>query len=165
MKRNYKIIVILMVILIIIIFLVQKKFFKIENEWQIKILNNWNNDSLLKLTNLKNKSYLKICVLKPYESNIINNSNLNELNLMNSYLKKIVYIGDEGHWALVTLIDDEVEVFRFERNEVDISYLGLNKKINFPINFDEKRCVDFENGFLYLFENEKRKYIILGEIK
>ena len=165
MKRNYKIIVILMVILIIIIFLVQKKFFKIENEWQIKILNNWNNDSLLKLTNLKNKSYLKICVLKPYESNIINNSNLNELNLMNSYLKKIVYIGDEGHWALVTLIDDKVEMFKFKRNQVDISYLGLNVKINFPKNFDEKDCMEFKNGFLYQFENENRKFIIFGERK
>lgn len=166
MRKEHKIIVSLIVVLsIFVIFFVQKSFFKIENEWQVKILNSWKNNSFLKLTNLINKSYVEVCVLKPYESNIINNSNLNELNLMNNYLKKISYIGDEGHWALVTLIDNKVEVFKFKRDQVDISYFGLKEKINFPMNFDEKECIGFENGFLYLFENEKRKYIIFGEIK
>lgn len=166
MRKNYKIIVSLIIILsIVITFFVQKTLFKIKNEWQVKILNSWENNSFLKLTNLTDKSYVKVCILKPYNSNIINNPNLNELNLMNNYLKKISYIGDEGHWSLVTLIDDKVELFKFKRNEVDISYFGLNEKINFPMNFDEKECIVFENGFLYLFENEKRKYVIFGEIK
>lgn len=166
MRKDYKIIVSLIVILsIVVIFFVQKSFFKIENELQVEILNSWKNNSFLKLTNLINKSYEKVCILKPYESNITNNSDLNELNLMNNYLKKVSYIGDEEYWALVTLIDNKVEVFKFKRNQLDISYFGLNEKINFPMNFDEKECIDFENGFLYLFENKKRKYVILGEIK
>ncbi len=166
MKKDYKIILSLIVgFSIVVIFFVQESFLRIENEWQIKILSSWKNNNFLKLTNLTNKNYVKVCVLRPYESDIINNSNLNELNLMNNYLKKISYIGDEGHWALVTLIDDKVEMFKFKRNQVDISYLGLNVKINFPKNFDEKDCMEFKNGFLYQFENENRKFIIFGERK
>ena len=79
MRKDYKIIVSLIVILsIVVIFFVQKSFFKIENELQVEILNSWKNNSFLKLTNLINKSYVKICILKPYESNITNNSDLKE---------------------------------------------------------------------------------------
>ena len=167
MFRNNRVIKILKTILIILILiiLIKNLVFKAENKLQIELLNSWKSNSLVKLTNLTSKDYKGICVINPYESNIDNNENSNEINQMNSYLKKISYVGDEGNWAFVTSIDNNIEIFKFNRKEIDIFSSLSNSKIKFLDNFIPNNCIDFKNGFLYLFENEKRKYIILGELK
>jgi hypothetical protein len=167
MFKNNKIVKILKSILIILILIILSRnlFFKIENQLQIELLSKWKDNSLIKFTNLINKDYNRICVINPYESNIDNDENSNEINQMNDYLKKISYVGDEGNWAFVMSIDNSIELFEFNRGEIDIFSSLSNSKIKFPDNFVPNNCIDFKNGFLYLFENEKRKYIILGELK
>jgi predicted RND superfamily exporter protein len=167
MFKNNKVVKILKITLIILILIIFAKnlVFKTENQLQIELLNKWQNNSLIKITNLTDKHYNSICVINPYASNIDNNKNSNEIIQMNNYLKKISYVGEEGNWAFVTSLDNNIEMFKFNRGEIDIFSSESNKKIKLPDNFLANKCVDFKNGFLYLFENEKRKYIILGELK
>ncbi|RWS49818.1 hypothetical protein CKA56_06945 [Arcobacter venerupis] len=152
-------------IILILIILARNLVFKMENQLQIELLNKWKDNSLIKFTNLINKDYNRICVINPYESNIDNDENSNEINQMNSYLKKISYVGDEKNWAFVMSIDNNIELFEFNRGEIDIFSSISNSKIKLPDNFLPNKCVNSKSGFLYLFENEKRKYIILGEVK
>ena len=167
MFKNNKVVKILKSILIILILIILSRnlVFKMENQLQIELLNKWKDNSLIKFTNLINKDYNRICVINPYESNIDNDENSNEINQMNDYLKKKSYIRAEKNWSFVMSVDNNIELFEFNRGEIDIFSSVSNSKIKFPDNFIPNKCVNFKNGFLYLFENEKRKYIILGEVK
>jgi hypothetical protein len=167
MFKNNKVVKILKSILIILILIILSRnlVFKMENQLQIELLNKWKDNSLIKFTNLINKDYNRICVINPYESTIDNDENSNEINQMNDYLKKKSYIRAEKNWSFVMSVDNNIELFEFNRGEIDIFSSVSNSKIKFPDNFIPNKCVNFKNGFLYLFENEKRKYIILGEVK
>ena len=135
---------------------------KEENNYpEVKLLNIWENNRFVKVTDLLEKNYEKICVLPPYGGEVFEEDNTSEVQKMNAYLKSIEYANDEGTWSLVVLNDKKVELFKFDRGNIDI--FSSNRSKYLPENFVEEMCSTSQDGYFYLSTVNKRKYITLGE--
>jgi len=132
-----------------------------NNHLEVKLLNMWEENKFLKVTNLLEKNYEKICVLPPYGWEVFEEHNTSEVQKMNEYLKSIEYVNDEGTWSLVVLNNKKVELFKFHRENIDI--FSSNRSKYLPENFVEEMCSTSQDGYFYLSTVNKRKYITLGE--
>ena len=152
------------IILLIALFIVQPLIFKTkENELQTKILNRWENNKFIKVIDLLEKPYDRICVIGPYGFKVEDNSDSNEIFKINEYLKKIGYENNEGTWTLLMSDNNNIELFEFHRGEIDISFSHLKRNITRAV--PARNCIKPENGYFYLFTDKERKYIILGDKK
>ncbi|WP_373073160.1 hypothetical protein [Sulfurimonas sp.] len=132
-----------------------------NNHLEIKLLNMWENNKFVKVTDLLEKNYEKICVLPPYGWEVFEEHNTSEVQRMNEYLKSIEYANDEGAWSLVVLNNKKVELLKFHRANIDI--FSSNRSKYLPESFVEEMCSTSQDGYFYLSTVNKRKYITLGE--
>lgn len=108
-----------------------------------------------------------VCILFPYQQTV---SIVNpESGKMNTFLNKINYVADEGHWAFLFTSRDSVSISRFKRsNELDVlapHELHTEEKRNLPSGFEPADCLPLDQAGLYKISVKGRKYIILGRVK
>lgn len=131
-----------------------------ENSLQAKILEKWQDNSYIKISDLLHDQIYTVCVLVPYEDEIVGIVESKELVKMNLYLKDINYRGNEDRWSLITSSNSGVKLFEFNRQQLDTSHSSV---IFHTRGFMPSRCIESNKGYLYLVERKGRKYSILGE--
>lgn len=140
----------------------QENFIKeIDLQENIKI------DEVVALRKFLKNEIGTLCVLFPYQEDVINNKPYSER--INDYLKKINYVADEGHWAFVFVNDEIVKISKMKRTE-RLDVMGgremnaiQNKKL--LVNFLPVNCVSVEKGFLWKVRINERVFLILRESK
>lgn len=151
------------VFIIVVFTFVSLSFKTKENQFQTKILNIWENNKFVKVIDLLEKPYDIMCIIPPYGFKVIDNSGSKEVLKINKYLNKNNYQTDEYNWALVILNNNNIELFEFDRGEIEIVLPYKEKDI--PKGVTAKNCIKLENGYFYLFTEKDRKHIILGDKK
>ena len=138
----------------------------ISDQLQQTLENNFENKKLLKLNNYLHKKQGSVCILFPYEDSL--SIDRNDTRRINDYLRENNIKNDEDTWMLIFSNDEEIEHYKFKRNDIDIvsKYLIKNKKdIVLPNDFQLSNCVQIDNAYFYQLLIGNRKYFILGEEK
>ena len=138
----------------------------IDNKLQYSLKNSFENEKLLKLNNYLHKKQGTICILFPYEDSL--STSRSDFQRINDYLKKNNIKNDEDTWTLIFSNNEEIEHYKFKRNDIDIvsEYLIKNKKgIVLPNGFQMSNCIQIDSAYFYQLLIDNRKYFVFGEKK
>ncbi len=153
MKKKY----VFLALIILLALIVYSFFYEEKNNFEKSLLENWEDNSYIKLSTLLKKDFDLACIVHPYSSNIYYKLESNEVNKMNNYLDENDFSLGEGKWAIVVLNANNVEILTISRRYIDL------KDNNKLVDSNYKSCVDSAKGVLYLHSKKDRKLTYLGE--
>lgn len=118
-----------------------------------------------RVADLAISDFVRVCGLYPYQERL--HAGARDGDRVNAYLSYIGYSADEGHWALVFISDDAIELVSFKRSEqLDIlaeGELRSPKAPKLPPGFLPVDCAVRERTALSKVAFRDRIYVVLGE--
>lgn len=119
-----------------------------------------------KFSDLSSLDAQAVCLLQPYQDRL---SSKNALAArVNEYLAANKYVSDEGHFALVLIGKDAIEIATFDRSQ-KLDVLAKHEVLSsveemLPKGFAPQDCANKSAAFIKI-EFRARTYVLLGEAR